>query len=221
MRTTVLGASRFAVATIRHLIESGHEVVLIEQSRERIDELAETLDCGMINGDGTLPHTLQEAFGDGSEVFIALTNTDNVNILAAAVARSIGYSRVITQLTRTELLPIIEQLGLGETITPHETVARTLVEAIEQRDQVSTVGVLTNELRLMLLKVPDHLGDRTFDEIGLPDGARGIARIRGEEEVPLEAGTDVLADDRLLVLVSAADHDALLETFSEDGDAPS
>lgn len=219
MRTTVLGASRFAIATIRHLIENGHEVVLIEQDRTRIDELAETLDCGMINGDGTLPHTLQEAFGDGSEVFLALTNTDNVNILAAAVARSIGYSRVITQLTRTELLPIIEQLGLGETVTPHETVARTLVDAIEQRDEVSTVGVLKNELRLILVKVPEHLAPTTFEQLDLPSSASAIARIRGEEEERLTSDTEILPDDRLLLLAASGDHDGILEKFFGESNA--
>jgi len=221
MRTTVLGASRFAIVTIRHLIERGHEVVLIEKDRERIDELAETLDCGMIHGDGTLPHTLQEAFGDGSQVFAALTNTDNVNILAAAVARSVGYARVITQLTRTELLPIIEQLGLGETITPHESVGRSLVEAIEQRDQVSTVGVLKNELRLMLVKMPENLGTGRYSELDLPKTTQGIARIRSEEEVVLTQETVVRADDRLLLLVASEDHDAIAAFFSDESNPPS
>ena len=70
MRISVLGASRLAVATTRQLIGKGHEVVLIEQDRDRTDELAETLDCGMIHGDGTLPHTLKDAFGDGSDALL-------------------------------------------------------------------------------------------------------------------------------------------------------
>lgn len=216
MRVTILGASRFAVATIRRLIDTGHEVILIEQNRERIDELAESLDCGMIHGDGTLPSTLEEAFGDGADAFIALTNTDNVNILAAAVARSIGYPRVVTQLTRTELQPIIDQLGLGETITPHETVAISLVEALEHDDQVSTVGVLKNELRLALVVVPESFDERPFSDLDLPDSARGIARVRDDEETELSGDDIIKPNDELLLLVSARDHDQLLSCFSEE-----
>jgi len=215
LRITVLGASRFAVATIRGLIDRGHEVILIEENRERIDELAETLDCGMIHGDGTLPSTLQEAFGDGADAFISLTNSDNVNILSAAVARSIGYPRVVTQLTRTELQPIIDQLGLGETITPHETVARSLVDALEQHDRVSIVGVLKNQLRLALVSVPDSFEEQAFSELDLPASARGIALIRQEEETEISDEDTVQAGDQLLLLVADGDHDTLLTVFAE------
>lgn len=215
MRITVLGASRFGTATTRQLIERGHEVVLIERDRERLDELAETLDCGMIHGDGTLPHTQEEAFGDGSDGFMALTNSDNVNILAAAVAQSIGYPRVITQLTRPELLPIIDQLRLGETIMPHETVAGSLVDALEQRDQVSTVGALQNQLRLTLVTVPERFEPTAFSAMDLPQSVAGIARIRGGDEMPLSPEVDVRPNDRLLLLVSAGEHAALLERFSD------
>lgn len=218
MRITVLGASRFAIATARQLIERGHEVVLVEQDRDRIDELAETLDCGMIHGDGTLPHTLQDAFGDGADALVALTNTDNVNILAAAVARSIGYPRLITQITSPELQPIIDQLGLGETITPHESIARSLVAALEQNDRVSTVGVLKNELRLALATVPDAFRECAFGEIALPKSAKGIARIRQENETVLAADTPVQPQDQLLLLVGAEDHDDLLTAFAPDGE---
>ena len=88
MHITILGASRFGVATVRNLIEQGHEVVLIDIDRDRIDELADGLDCAMICGDGTLPSTLRDAFGDGSDALVALTNEDDVNILASATSAS-------------------------------------------------------------------------------------------------------------------------------------
>ena len=213
MRVAILGASGLAIATVQHLIARGHEVVLIEKTRATIDELAETLDCGMIHGDGTLPLTLQEAFGDGSDAFFALTNTDNVNILAAVVARSIGYPRVITQLARAELQPIIDQLDLGETITPNESVALSLVEALEQHDQVSTVGVLKNELRLVLVTVPEDFAEKRLSDMELPTSARGIARIRHQQETEIAAEDIVHAKDQLLLIVAAKDHDGLVELF--------
>ena len=214
MRVTVLGASRLAVATIRQLIERGHEAVLIEASKDRIDELVPTLDCGIINGDGTLPHTLQEAYGDGANAFVALTNNDNVNIVAAAVARSIGFPRVVTQLNKPELLPIIDQLELGETITPHESAAFSLVEALEKHDQVSTVGLLSNQLRLVLVTVPASQEPTQFSELGLPAATLGIARIRQSDETGILADTLIEPHDRLLLLVSAEDHDDVVKQFT-------
>ena len=110
MHITILGASRFGVATVQHLIDEGHEVVLIDSDRSRLDNLADELDCGMVCGDGTLPSTLRDAYGDGSDALVALTNEDDVNILAAVVGRAIGFGRVIPQIVRPELLTVVEEL---------------------------------------------------------------------------------------------------------------
>ena len=159
---------------------------------------------------------MQEAFGDQSDAFFALTNTDNVNILAAVVARSVGYPRVITQLTRTELQPIIDQLDLGETITPHESAAQTLVQALEQHDQVSTVGVLKNQLRLVLVSVPEDFSESPLSQVELPASAKGIARVRMNEETELAPGDVIKPKDQLLFLVASDDHDTLLSIFAAE-----
>ena len=60
MRIVILGASRFGTAIAETLMEAQHEVVVIDRSRERLEALAERLDCGMLTGDGTMPSPLRE-----------------------------------------------------------------------------------------------------------------------------------------------------------------
>lgn len=134
MRIIVVGASRFGVATLRQLIDSGHEAILVERRRDRLDEVSDEIECGFIHGDGTLPSILREAIGDGADVLMMLTNHEEANILGATVGRSIGIKRVVVQIIRTQLLPICEELGLEEVVTPHETVARSIVASIEDGD---------------------------------------------------------------------------------------
>jgi trk system potassium uptake protein TrkA len=213
MRITILGATRLAVATIEQLIASGHEVILIDKDHERLDALAETLDCGMIRGDGTLPHTQRDAFGDGADAFVALTHEDNINILAAVVARAVGYPRVIPQISRTELLPIVDELGVGETITPHRSVAETLVAALEWREEIATIDVLKNELRLVLVAPGPEFEAVRLGDLDLPPSARGIARIRDGHEAPVAPDLNIESGDRLLLVVAASDREAVERLF--------
>ncbi|MBS1303391.1 NAD-binding protein [Loktanella sp. SALINAS62] len=134
MRIIVVGASRFGVATLKQVMDKGHEAVLVDQSRERLDDISDEVECGLVHGDGTLPSILREAIGDGADVLMMLTNHDEANILGAAVGRSIGVERIVVQIIRPELLPICEELGLDEVVMPHETVARSIVSSLETGD---------------------------------------------------------------------------------------
>ncbi len=135
MRIIVVGGSRFGIATLKHLLDKGHEAVLVDESRERLDDISDDVECGLIHGDGTLPSILREAMGDGADALMMLTNHDEANILGAAVGRSIGIERVVVQIIQTQLLPICEELGLEEVVMPHETVARSIVSSLEDGDK--------------------------------------------------------------------------------------
>ncbi|TFL17404.1 potassium channel family protein [Jannaschia formosa] len=139
MRIIVVGASRFGLATLRRLIENGHEAVLVDRDRDQLDAVSDEIECGLIHGDGTLPSILREALGDGADTLMMLTNHEEANIVGAAVGRSIGFERVVVQIVRTQLLPICDELGLTDVVTPHEKVAQSIVAALEEggtfRDQ--------------------------------------------------------------------------------------
>lgn len=80
MRIIILGASRFGRAIAEQLIDAEHEVIVIDKSRDRLERLADQLDCGMLEGDGTMPTTLREVFRDENDVFVAVTNASEDNI---------------------------------------------------------------------------------------------------------------------------------------------
>ncbi|MEO1779726.1 MAG: NAD-binding protein, partial [Pseudomonadota bacterium] len=144
MRVIILGASRFGAAIAERLIEADHEVVLIDKDRDRLQKLAETVDCGMVEGDGTLPSVLRDVFRDEDDAFIAVTNASDDNILASVVARSVGFGRVIPQITSMELMDVCEELDLTEAINPHATVAESICTGLEDRTEVDTDATLHN-----------------------------------------------------------------------------
>ncbi|WP_425038125.1 potassium channel family protein [Primorskyibacter sp. S187A] len=214
MRIVIVGGSKFGTATAQTLIEQDHEVVVIDRDRGKLERLAETLDCGMIEGDGTSPSILREAHASEDDVLIALTNASDDNILAALVGRSVGYGRVIPQIISPELLDVCAELDLADTITPHVTVAESICRALEEKSEMSEVMNLSNALRLKRLTVPEGVQDEALANLELPDHISLIARVRGDEEVLITTETHVQSGDEILLAVKKDDIEAVKDAVA-------
>ncbi len=199
MRIVIVGASGLGLALAREMLENQHDVVLVDQSREKLDSVSERLDCGFIEGDGTLPQILRDAYGDSADALILLTNHDDVNILAAVVGRSIGYERVILQIGRSELMDVCEELGFDEIVTPHATVARSISRSIKSHSRVWAQIESAEGLEFGSYIVPEECDGETLGGIDLPKGARAVARLRDDETAQTGAETTLAHGDRLLV----------------------
>ena len=216
MRIVILGASRFGEAIADKLIEGGHEVVVIDQSREKLESLAERLDCGMLEGDGTMPTTLREAYRDENDVFVAMTNASEDNILAALVARSIGFGRVVPQIVSSELMNVCKELDLNDVINPHATVAEDFAEALQDRAELDHETALRNELALKRVHVPQRMSGETYGDLDLPEGTRGIALIREEKERLIEEDVELREGDHILFVLDRDRLDDLSGLFKQD-----
>ncbi|WP_147127092.1 potassium channel family protein [Shimia ponticola] len=214
MRIVIVGGSKFGVATAEEMIGNGHEIVLIDRSRERLERLSDQLDCGLIEGDGTSPSVLREAHSSERDVLIALTNASDDNILTALVGRSVGFQRVIPQIISPELLEVCAELELTDTITPHATVAKSLCRALEEDTEVTEQLNLSHDLRLMRVDVCDGLDGVALGDVDVPERARAVAFISGEDEVLASADTRLSANAHVLFAVHKDDTKALKKAFS-------
>ncbi len=213
MRIVIVGGSKFGIATAEQMIEHGHEVVLVDKDRDRLERLSEQLDCGLIEGDGSSPSVLREAFRDKSDVLIALTNASDDNILTALVARSVGFGRVIPQIISPELLEVCSELELNDTITPHATVAKSLCRALEEDTEVTEDLNLTGALRLKRVEVPDTLDGKTLADLETPKEARAVAIIDGDTESLADSQATLRAGMHILFAVDCNKVKALESCF--------
>lgn len=216
MHITVLGASRFGVALVRQLVDADHEVILIDIDRARLDDIADGLDCAMVCGDGTLPSTLRDAYGDGSDALVALTNQDDVNILSAVVGRSIGYDRVIPQIVRPELLSVAEELTLDDVVTPHESLATSIMSNLTDHSEMDTDMALHRELRIANHTVPAALDGCTVGELDLPENARPVAHAGPDKETFADPDVTLSEGDHILFIVARENAEALTDYFAGD-----
>jgi trk system potassium uptake protein TrkA len=98
MRTVIIGAGEVGFNTARMLSHEGHDVVLVEQDEVLAERAAEQLDALVIQGNGASPKVLAEAGIEKSELLIAATTTDEVNIIACLTAKAQGVPRTVARL---------------------------------------------------------------------------------------------------------------------------
>jgi trk system potassium uptake protein TrkA len=199
MRILFVGASTLTVMTARDLLERGHEVVIIEKDRERIESLMEELDCGFLHGDGTRPATLREAALNGSGFLFCLTGNDQTNIIAGLVGRSLGVRRVITKVEDEDLEHICIELGLNETIIPDITIAHHLTDIVEGQSIDELALTIRGEARVFSF-VAGANDTGPVKKLGLPARARVICIYRGEEFLLPEPTTPIEQDDEIVIL---------------------
>lgn len=219
MRIVIAGASPLGRAALSAMIGAGHDVVLIDRDRDKLDRLSDTFDCGLIEGDCTIPSILREAGGEEPDALLALTNSDEDNILCAVVGRSVGYARVIPQIIKAELCAICDELELTDMITPHETVAAGLLDVLEDRKAPDPSAYLSDALRLAEFSVSGKFAGQEVGEIDCGQGACIIAVKRGDDEM-LAADAGALKEGDVLVLVAERDRiDGLSDHLKSEDDS--
>jgi len=214
MRAVFIGAGPATLATVRVLLARGHEVVIIEQDKETIEALAESLDCGLLHGDGSRPAILKEADPKGTDFLYCLTNNDQTNIIASLVGRSLGFRRVITRIENAEFEHICLELGLVDTIVPEITVARHLADVMEGRDPLELSATLGGDAGLVSFVVGEEEAG-PIDKLGLPGDSRIICLYREEKLLFAKPDLELRKGDKIVVLARTDDVDALRERWSK------
>jgi trk system potassium uptake protein TrkA len=199
MRGVFIGAGTLAVMTAGLLLKRGHEVVIIERDKDRIELLSHDMDCGFVNGDGTRPAILREVDPGANDILFCLTGDDQANILGSLVARSLGFGRLVTKIDDPELEHICIELGLEDTIIPSRTIGRYLADMFEGKDPLELSTMIREEARVFsfVIKEEDVVA---VGKLVLPESSRVICLYRdGKLLVPV-AGTALKANDEVVVI---------------------
>lgn len=125
----IVGASKIAYYLTSLLIKSKNSVKVIEKDIKKCEDFASRLENvpTVICGDGTSHELLRENRVTDASALVALTNSDEANILMSYYANSKGVSKVVTKINNKELGSISEELGVGSQISPKSIVANVLV----------------------------------------------------------------------------------------------
>lgn len=197
MRLVIIGITPTSIATARLLIGSGHDVVIVDKDKQRIDDIAEDLDCAFVHGDGSRPRILREVGPKDTDALLCLTGDDQDNIISSLVGRSLGFAKVVTKISDPEYAHICSELGLDHTISVDQTTARSLVDTVEERNAVELSTVLRDDVRFFVLTArPEDAC--AIKDLSLPDDTRVLYAYRDgaleltSDDFELREGDDVI-----------------------------
>lgn len=133
MKVVILGCGRLGTYLARRLVSQGHEVTVIDQDATALARLGDDFPGRTVVGTGIDEDVLRRAGIEEADAFVAATNWDNTNVMAAQVAREIfGVPRVICRMYDPLREEFYRSLGL-ETICPTLWSAERIEEILKAR----------------------------------------------------------------------------------------
>ena len=208
----IVGGSRISVYLAKMLINSGASVKIIESNRERCKHICDLLpNVVVINGDGASQELLMEEGIENIDAFVALTGTDEENILTSLFASSKNVSKVIAKVNRNEHAQMAENLGLDCVISPKETTSNVMIRyarALKNSlgSNVETLYKLADgkaeALEFNVVKESD-ITDVQIKDLSLKPNIFIAGIIRGKKTI-IPSGDDVIkVGDRVIVTSSS------------------
>ncbi|MCU0786586.1 MAG: NAD-binding protein [Verrucomicrobia bacterium] len=185
--------------TARALVKKGHEVIIIETDKAKIEDLSEEMDCSFLHGDGSRPDILREVNPEKTDILFCLTDSDQANLIASLLGRSLGFRRVVTSIRDEQFEGICQELGLKDTIIPSRTISRYLEDMVGGSKNVELSTVLKDEARIFTFTVSKE-DAVAVNELKLPAQARVVCYYREDKFAHADEETTLRPGDEVVIL---------------------
>ena len=206
-RVMIAGGGNIGLRLGRAL-ERDYSVKVIEYDKRRCEILSTRLDRALVlQGDVTDEALLEAENVSDMDLFVAVTNDDENNIMSCLLAKRMGARRVVSLINRRSYVDLLHAGEIDIAISPAQATIGTLLAHV-RRGHVTQVHSLRRGVAEALEAVvhgdreSSRCVGRRIEEIDLPKGAAIAALVRGEEVVMAHHDTVVQAEDHAIVFVT-------------------
>jgi len=198
----IVGGGRIGYYVAKTLEERNITVKLIERDVERCKFLVKSLNKSIIlNGDGSNRKLLEEENIDDIDVFVAISNNEELNIMSSMLAKSLGVKKIITIINKTDYISLANNLGIAAVLSPRLITAGTILKYVRGGNILSLTTVAGGKAEIMeaLVKEESVLIGKTLLEVELPKKTLIGAIIR-DQDVIIPSGNDKISiNDKLII----------------------
>ncbi len=226
MNIIICGAGRVGFTISKLLSEQGHSITVIDQSSEDIQKINDSLDVKAIVGKATYPSILEKANAAETDMIIAVTRNDEINMLICQIAFSIfNITKKIARIRSQDYLnPKFtrvyskENLPIDVIISPEIEIAKSIQRKLEAPGALDSVPFADNKIRLLeifIKKDCKSIGIK-FNELTkkYPKLEANIIGINRDDKFFIPKKTDsVKMDDKIYVIINSSQMSETLEAF--------
>jgi trk system potassium uptake protein TrkA len=186
----------------------GHHVKIIEYDASRAMALADALDGAVvIQGDATDGDLLINENIERTDVFCALTNDDEANIMSSMLAKRLGARKVMTLISKPAYVDLVQGGVIDVAISPQQATISELLAYVRRGDVARVHSLRRGAAEAMeaIAHGDSHSSKvvgRRLDEIRLPPGASIGALVRGDDVLIAHDSVVVESDDHVLLFLT-------------------
>ena len=206
-RVMIAGGGRIGVRLARAL-ESDYSVKVVEHNKARGEVIAARLKHALVlSGDATDEALLEEEGIDEMDLFIAVTNDDENNIMSSLLAKRMGARRVVSLINRRSYVDLVQSGQIDIALSPAQATIGKLLAHVRRGDVVSVHSLRRGAAEALEAVVHGdrkscRVSGRRVDEIDLPPDSLIGAVVRGEAVLMAHHDTRIEAGDHVIVFVS-------------------
>jgi trk system potassium uptake protein TrkA len=188
-------------------LEDDYQVKLIEYNKKACEELAKEFTSTLVlNGDGTDENLLESERAGDVDVFCALTNDDENNIMSALLAKKAGARKVIALINRSAYVGLVQGGKIDIALSPAHVTIGSLLAYVRQGDVAAVHSLRRGAAEALELiahgdRNSSKVVGRRIDEIDLPKGATIGAIVREGDVIMAHHDRMIEPDDHVIVFV--------------------
>jgi trk system potassium uptake protein TrkA len=226
MKIIILGAGQVGGSLAETLVMENHDVTVVDIQAERLQEFSERLDIRTVVGRCSYPNVLRQAGAEAADMIIAVTDSDEVNMVACQVAYSLfsipkKIARIRAQhyFIRKELFGK-DNLPIDVFISPEQIITDAIAESITCLEAYQTCSFSEGKLKLIVIKAShggQGIGQSVSDIFTLDSHKTGklIAIFRKEKLISLKSDTHIEIDDMVCFVCPSNHVEQIIRQFKK------
>ena len=192
---------------VAQALEKNYQVKLIEHNISRTQQLSSELESTIVlQGDAADQDLLLEENIEDTDVYCALTNDDEVNILSSMLAKRLGAAKVMTLINRAAYVDLVQSGEIDIAISPQQVTIGSLLTHIRRGDVVKVHSLRRGAAEAIEAiahgdKNSSKVVGRRIDELKLPAGTNIGAIVRGNQVIIAHHDTVIESEDHVILFV--------------------
>lgn len=219
MKVVIAGAGEVGTHLARMLSRENHDIVLIDDSQERLAQASHNIDLLAIHGSAHSFQDLKQSGLSKSDLFIAVTISEERNVLACAMASYLGVGRTIARINNSEYLierykQKLNNMGVNELIYPESLAAKEIVASLRHTGTRQIIEFSKGKLFLLGIKIRSnaYIVNKTLNELSLEKELIVVVAINRNNETIIPNGSDqLLSGDIVFFVTNKQSHLKLFE----------